>query len=430
MQAKLKAYALLLVLAFVPCPQAAWGGTAGAYALEPLGVQELVRLAIRVNPAVKTARSKWYSALHRIKQNYAPADPQFNFINGDSYSNGFTQPAYRTYGISDSFQFPGKASLHGDIATHTAEIARLSYYASMRDVRAETEAAYYQALLDRALAEINADNIASLRKVLKVTQVAYAANQVTQSDFISAEFDLAQAEQRQRRFLTNEMNDLTALNQLLDRPPDSPLRLSPRLELRPLKARVDELVARATSARQEILQAALSVHNSKTALRLARMEYLPDYTLSYFFDDYYYGSAAPAPGRLQDHGEAVSVTLPLFFWMKQNEDIESAHHDLAAARDNFESVRIQTQAAVTQAYRTTQLAYETALVYRDSLIRLARQNFEVALVGYQSAKIDFVTLSAALANAYGARIAYLRAANEYLAGRVALERAIGEPLAQ
>jgi cobalt-zinc-cadmium efflux system outer membrane protein len=126
----------------------------------------------------------------------------------------------------------------------------------------------------------------------------------------------------------------------------------------------------------------------------------------------------------------VSVTLPLFFWMKQNEDIESAHHDLAAARDNFESVRIQTQAAVTQAYRTTQLAYETALVYRDSLIRLARQNFEVALVGYQSAKIDFVTLSAALANAYGARIAYLRAANEYLAGRVALERAIGEPLAQ
>ena len=59
-------------------------------------------------------------------------------------------------------------------------------------MRAATETAYYQLVLDEALAAINAENLQNLERVLKVTQVSYSANQVTQTDFISAEFDLAQ----------------------------------------------------------------------------------------------------------------------------------------------------------------------------------------------------------------------------------------------
>ncbi|MGH7908067.1 MAG: hypothetical protein ACREP6_15695, partial [Candidatus Binataceae bacterium] len=57
-----------------------------------------------------------------------------------------------------------------------------------------------------------------------------------------------------------------------------------------------------------------------------------------------------------------------------------------------------------------------------------RQDFQVGLVAYTSGKIDFVTLSGTLLRSYNARISYLQAANQFLAGRVALEQAIGEPL--
>jgi cobalt-zinc-cadmium efflux system outer membrane protein len=269
-----------------------------------------------------------------------------------------------------------------------------------------------------------------MRQVLKITQVAYSANQVTQTDFISSEFDLTAAEQNERQLHTAELNDETTLNQELFRPTGEALELDRKLELKPLEISLDRLVDLATHVRQEILEAALAERNSETALELAKLEYAPDYTIGYTFDNYLLASAAPSVNRLQDHGFSINFNLPLFFWLKQEEDVKRANFDLEAARDDANSIRIQTAAAVTNLYRNTQLAYQTATLYRDSLIPLARQDFQVAVVAYESGKIDFISLASTLRRNYDARVAYLQAANQFLASRVALEQAIGEPLTQ
>jgi outer membrane protein TolC len=391
-----------------------------------LTVDQLVRLAETANPTVKAARQRWYSAVHSIKQAYAPNDPIFTYFNVDSPNNPFSKPALRSYNVTEAFQFPGKAMLQTEQARRSADIARLAYEAVMRDTRAE--AGYYQLLLDSSLAEVNRENLRNLAQVLKVTEVAYSANQVTQTDLISAEFDLAAARQQQAVYETAIENDRTNLNQLLYRRPGSPLAVDETLTLAPLNERVDTLVDLAWHTRQEILATALTERNTNTALYLAKMEYLPDFAVGYQFDDYSFPSAAPAPTQLQDHSLTVGFNVPIFFWLKQKEDVERARHDLEAARDDLGSVRTQTAAAVTETFLTTQLAYKTALLYRDSLIDLARQNFNVALIAYQSGKIDFTTLAAALQREMGARVSYLQAANQYLAGRVALEQTIGAPL--
>ena len=107
-----------------------------------------------------------------------------------------------------------------------------------------------------------------------------------------------------------------------------------------------------------------------------------------------------------------------------------AKADLEAARFDLASIKSQTAAVVTTLFRNAQLGYETAILYRDSLTPLARQDFEVALTSYQSGKIDFVTLAAAQRRSYDARVNYLQAANQFLAGEVALKQAIGAPLHQ
>lgn len=402
-----------------------------AWADPALGPAQLVEIATEVNPQVHATRDRWYSAMHQIKQNYAPADPVLGYANVDSATNGFSEASVHTLTITEPFLFPGKSLLQADNAKRTAEIARLTYEATLRDIRAQTETAYYQILLDGALADVQADTVSNLEQVLKVTQVAYSANQVTQTDFISAEFDLAAAKQNERQSRTSELNDETTLNQLLFRKPDEPLNLERRLELKALEIPVDKLIDLAARVRQEILETALAERNSETALQLAKLEYAPDYTLGYTFDNYLLSSAAPSQtGRMQDHGFSISFNAPVFFWIKQSEDVKRAGFDLAAAREDLDSIRSQTAAGVTNLYRTAKLAYETALLYRDSLIPLARQDFEVAIVAYQSGKIDFVTLAGALRRSYDARVQYLQAANQFLATRVALEQAIGQPLPQ
>jgi len=400
-----------------------------ALAAEPLlDAAQLVEVALEANPQVKSARARWDAAVHSIRQNYAPADPIFSYQNIDSPTNGFSEASLHSLQLSQALQFPGKALLQAAQARQAAEVARLTYEAMIRDIRAQTETAYYQAVLDGALTDLQGMTVDNLRQVLNVTQVAYSANQVTQTDFISAEYDFAVARQQQEQLRTAEANDETTIDQLLYRRPQEPLNLERKLDLKPITAPLDSLIDRAIALRQEILQAALAQANSETALRLARLEYAPDYTLGFVFDNYLLASAAPSPNRLQDYGFTISFNLPVFFWLKQNEDVKRANYNLDAARDDLNSIRNQTAAIVTTLYRNARLANETAALYRDSLIPLAQQNFQVALVAYQSGKIDFVTLASAIRRSSDSRVAYLQAENQFLATRIALEQASGGPL--
>jgi len=396
----------------------------------PLTVSQLVEIAIEANPQVRSARYRYDAAAHSIKQTVAPNDPVFTYTNSDSVKSPVGRAALREFNVSESFQFPGKALHQRDQAVRSAEIAHLMLMATMRDVRAATETAYFQLVLDSSLAAVNDENVRNLDTVVRVAETAYSGSKVAQTDVISSEFDLAAARQLQRQYIVAQANDETTLNLLLNRPVGSPLSVDRTLRVEALNARLDALIDRAYAMRQEILEAALAERNMNTALYLAKMEYLPDFTLAVQYDDYLVPSFAPKPNQKRDWSAVVGFNMPIFFWLKQDEDVARAKANLQAARSDLSLIRIQTAAAVAILFRTAQFAYESTILYRDSLIPLAQQNFRVALTAYQSGKIDFVTLSLVLQREYVARVSYLQAANQFLAGEVSLEQAIGAPLHQ
>lgn len=396
----------------------------------PLSKDQLVEIAIEANPAVKSARYRWDAAVHSIKQTVAPNDPIFTYSNTDSVSNPFGRPDLHSFGVTESFQFPGKAFHQRDQAIDAAEIAHLMLAATVRDVRAATEISYFQLVLDQASYDLNAENVENLDQVVRVAETAYSASAVQQTDVISAEFNLATARQFERQYRTAVANDKTALNLELYRPVGSPLAVDQTLKLEALNYPLDALIDRAYAARQEILEAALSQRSANTALYLAKMEYLPDFTAGIGNDQYTLSTAGPQPNKFNYWFSSIGFNVPIFFWLHQNEDVARAKASLAAARSSQDLIRIQTAAAVTTLFRNAQYAYETAILYRDSLIPLARQNLRVALTAYQGGKIDFTTLSTILQSGFAARVNYLQAANQFLAGEVSLEQAIGAPLHQ
>ena len=69
------------------------------------------------------------------------------------------------------------------------------------------------------------------------------------------------------------------------------------LKLEALTVPLDALTDLAYAARQEILEAALTERNANTALYLAKMEYLPDFTAGVQYDDYLVPSFAPFSTR-------------------------------------------------------------------------------------------------------------------------------------
>jgi len=390
---------------------------------QTLTLEQLVEVAIQVNPQVRAAKQQWEAADHQILQNYAPADPVFTFSYLDS-DHDFNS-AQHSHAISMNFQFPGEALLQAEEARRSATIARLAYEAAVRDLRAGVATGYYQVLLDDGLIEVNERNIANLRQVVNVTQAQYTGGQAQQSDLIGAELALDQAVLQQRQYETNRLNDRSTLNGLLFRRADSPLNLTRTIELHPLQIKFREAVERATHARQEILEAALTEKNSNTALKLAQMEYLPNYNVSGEYDLLLAPGFRPLPNVGKGWTFTFGFNLLIFSSIHQHEDVLSAQHSLQASRYSLDAVLQQTEITATQLYQSAQYAYESAQVYRAQLIPLADKEFKVALVAYQTGNVDFLTLSSALQADYASRLTYLQNANSFYASEVALKQAMG-----
>jgi outer membrane protein, heavy metal efflux system len=390
-------------------------------------LEQAVSLAQTRNPQVRAARFRWNSAQHQIVQNYTPVDPQFSYTNYDSYRGFLYGSGYHNITASQSLQFPGKGLLQGKTAKRTAEIARLTYAAAVRDIRSQTETAYYQIQLDEALNSLIVENVDNLKRVLNVTKIAYTANLATQGDFINAKFALEADQEGLRQQAVTIANDKTALNVLLARRPDEPLEVDPKFDLSSFETPMDRVVERAVNNRQEILAAALAEQNQDTALTLAKLEYAPDYNVAFGLDHWLIPSFAPEPTHTQTWNFAVSFNVPIFFWAK-NEDIKRAQQDLSAAGEDLDSIQIQTAGTVTALYRQVRRSRETALLYRNTLIPLAHQAFEVMLVAYQSGKTDFTTLISTFRQLSDSRSTYLQSVNALLAGKVSLEQAAGGSL--
>ncbi|HVN92001.1 MAG TPA: TolC family protein [Candidatus Binataceae bacterium] len=392
-----------------------------------LSLDQTVAQVQTVNPQVRAARLRWESSLHQIKQNLTPVDPQFSYSDLDSWRGFLKDSGTHNLTVTQSLQFPGKGLLQARQAERTADIAHLIYLAALRDLIAQTRTAYYQIQLDVALEDLIRENVANLARVLDVTQIAYTANRATQGDFINAKFALEADREQERQQAVTIANDKTMLNMLLNRRPDEPLEVDRKFDLTPFENSLDRTVDHAVSNRQEILEAALAEKNDATAITLAQLEYAPDYTLGFGFDHWLISSFAPSPNHTETWNFSIAFNLPVFFWAK-NEDIAKARKDLDAAREDLESIRTQTAGQVTTTYRQILRSRETALLYRDTLIPLAHQAFEVMLVAYQGGKTDFTTLISTFRQQSDARSTYLQAVNQLLAQKVALEAAAGGSL--
>jgi cobalt-zinc-cadmium efflux system outer membrane protein len=392
-------------------------------AAAPMGVDQIVDMAVELSPQVRAARARWESAKHSILQNYAPEDPFVGFSSLDSPTNGFTSASERTFEASASFQFPGKAFLQADIAKRSAEIARLSYEAMVRDIRTNAATAFYQLSLDEALKERVLKTISDLK------EVAAATNQnQPKADAEAVAAQIAEEQQNLRRLDRARADDGIRLNTLLRRGPDDAIETDPRLEVEPIEERVEDLTDRAWHKRQEILQLALTSENAETGLKLAKLQYAPDYSIGYAFNHYVLDAAAPAPNLTQTHNLWIGFNLPLFFWIKQKEDVVRAGYELEAARDDLDGLRINTAAQVALLYRHARFDYEEALLYRNTIVPSREEVFHSALSAYRKNGEYLAELVQVRVQLREARSAFLQAASGLMQDRIALEQEIGEPL--
>lgn len=368
---------------------------------QPLTLQKCIEIALKTHPLVRLSYRQLDVAVARSEQAKSQWLPELTFSGlqrrqGPTVS--FTIPNPLT-GIPTSIEI-----VKADMRTLTAEFRQslLSFgrksasiqgatyqvnaaSATVRAVQSQlvlmvTEA-YANVLAAQAMEEVAKQAVERVKVVLETAKARYEAGVTPKFDVLRAEAELAAAEEQLLTARNAVALAKAALNQLLGRPTDSPIELSPLpepFEVVPETLKSEPFIKQALANRPEMKSVEWQIRSAEEFLKLARADKNPlvlltgsyvKQTKTGFAEDYQWGIN-------------LVVQFPIFDSGRRESVVKEREATLEQALAQKEQQERQIALEVEQAVRNFQVALQrlktarAALVSAEEAFRLARVRYE------------------------------------------------------
>jgi len=335
-------------------------------------LSDFVRVALARHPGTTAARERYEAARQLVPQAEALPDPRV-MIEAVRTRTG---PEETEYWLRQTFPWPGKLRLRGEVARHEAEAMRAGYQAKLLDVALETGSAFYDyAYFGRA--------IGFTRRILTLSERL----EDTLEERVRAGGDLASLLRLQVEIGRNR----DALQALEKQSVAASARLRAALgqndSSRPLPFPELHDVMSATDSRENLLAAQRSLHPDLIALSerirgaeegvaLARRTPWPDPSLGVARFDMPHGDESPY---------ALELEFSLPFRAKRNrailDEAEARRDALTAERSEREN---QLVAELEGAWQQVEETSARVTLYQGTLLPRARQALEVTETAYRA----------------------------------------------
>ena len=412
--------ALVLVLCFSSGLLWAQDGDSVLRNTNTLVLPELIHEILARNPELVAARKQWEAATNRILPARSLEDPilSLQFWNAPQSFN-VTRSDNTILGLSQSFPFPGKRALKGDVASRSADMTEQAVRAKERELVTRLKQAYYELFLAQKAIQIHHEQVEVLRQFVEITNVKFRAGKGSQADVLKAHVELSLLFQHrpvleQRRETTEAM-----LNTLLDRDPASPLGMAQAPSQLPLEQPIEDLHRLALNDRPEIKAAALDVQRNEQSHALAQRQYYPDFNIAFQrFQNYQANDG---------FGAYVAMSIPFAFWTKPKYDagVQEAAAAVAVARAQQQTVENMTRFQINDLLAKVRATDQVATLYRTTILPQGEQSLESARVGYRAGKAGVLDLIDAQRAWQGFQLEYFKALVDRQQRLAELEQVVG-----
>lgn len=361
------------------------------------------------NPDLKSAFNRWKSALQRVPQARALADPMFAYRYAVQEMETPMRPEKHRLSLEQMFPWFGTLRLRGDAALEEANMAGAMYQAARLRVFFEVKDAYYEyAYLLRAIAVME-ENVQLLRYLEEVVLAKYRAGSVPHSSLIKAQVERDKLED-QLRSMSDMLNPVRArLNAALNRPSRAELPPPGRIPLDTVNVSEGRWIAWLQEHNPDLKASGFQIEREKFSASLARKSYYPDITLGV---EYGILGAASSP-EMRGSGKnplmaMVGLNLPLW-WGKNRAAVNEARAGYQASLQARQNLENELLSALQMALYQFRDAGRREKLYREALLPRAKQALNVTQSAFETGKVDFLDL--------------VDAQRTYLEFQLALERA-------
>jgi len=384
----------------------------------------LIEEGLAHSPLIVAARQHWQADTRVPIQQSTLPDPQVAF---QSFSVGNPLPgnnlqtnnfAYFGYGVSQDIPYPGKLRLRATVADKEAQAAREAYEAQQRQVVEQISETYFNLFyLARALAVLQ-QTYNELQRVEHITQAQYQVGMAQQQDVLKAQLEMTailEEMETTREQLGQGQADLKAI---LGREQDSPE--IPLGDVRPTAFNLNdgELRKLALGGSPVLKQAQALEAKSEQSLKLAREDYIPDFSLAYTYEK--------TGARFPDYYMAtVGVKIPLYWWRKQTPAVEQAGLEKESSHAQTYATKLSILSQAQNQWIAIQTTQRVIRIYSDGLIPQAKATLKSALATYRVGKVDFQTLLSAEIDVLRLQQQYYRAVADHEIAVAKIQQIIG-----
>lgn len=375
------------------------------------------------NPGLKSAKKNWASKLEK----YSQATQLDNILRQYQAFIKDLDLMHQKASVSEKFPFPGTLTLKGDIVTKEVEIAREKYLITLRDLIVDIKNTYYELLYSGHAIQIADENLKLLKHLESVAHVKYKTGQAGYSDVVKVQTRISK--QADDLITWREYKDtvVAKLNKFLNLPPQFPLGETTEVKLRDTGLSLEELIDLGLKSQQELRIIQLRIDKTNLAIELAEKKFYPDFTLgfSYFEDEQ--GNLVGV-GKTAEPFSLKPVNKTNVWFGKNDAYVREARLVYQALIDELESQQNKFRFSVKELFFQLDTARRDVLLYKESLLVLAKNNLDVAQVDYQSGKADFLDVLDAQATWLDYNLLYHQYVREQNQNLARLEQTIGKRL--
>jgi cobalt-zinc-cadmium efflux system outer membrane protein len=368
---------------------------AQAFAVEEtLSLPDLIREALKNNPEIHIAEARATASTHKIPQATSLADPMFmmgyenegtdSLYTFDRETRGMPADSRWMFSLSQMFPYPGKRALKGEMATRDAEGLKAMADVTKLATEVRIKELYYDLFLAYTNIDLLTDQAVLFSRVEDAAIARYATGMAPQQEVLMAQTEkymLLEREEMEKQ----KIESLKAmLNASLGREALVPLGRPEKPQSSTRSYRLDELIRISYDRYPMIKSREKMARAAEAKVLMAKKEYYPDFTLgtSYFARS----SQFPDMWNL-----TATINIPVFTRTKQREGVLEAEVSLLEARRSVEAAKLMASSALRDNYAMVKTTGNLMALYREGLIPKARQDFELALGGYVTGKIEAIT---------------------------------------
>jgi outer membrane protein, heavy metal efflux system len=390
----------------------------------------MVQQAIANHPELRRLRASVGEAWARVPQAKALPDPMARgtvFGEPMMMADGETRG---TFMISQTIPSLKQLDARAQAASFEALMNQQVVMAAEQRIAADVREAWYRLALLEQLLQINAANEQLLQSLVTIASAQVGVGRATSGDVILASLELSRIEEERLQLRQQVASRTAILNQLLNRPADTPISvdgnsmdaqadtsLSNEISL-------DTLRAIALEQQPEITMARLRTEATALGIRIAKLQRIPDLTLSYehMFMSMHPGMQGSDPWQL-----GAGINIPL--WNQKYAAIqqEAAQKHFAAHAGVEETIRAN-DAMLLDLLEQARAAERTARLYQQSILPQIRQGLDADQRAYGEGAVQFERVISNARNLLTAESAYHRAMTEKRISLARLQQAVGSPL--